>query len=46
MRRRNRLSAWLCRHGLHCWESWVGFHPDGHWATRRVCIRCGKAEWV
>ncbi|WNM72286.1 hypothetical protein SEA_GUSANITA_67 [Arthrobacter phage Gusanita] len=43
-----RLGRWLCRHGLHCWDSWVGFHPDGRWGVVRTCIRkgCGKTEWI
>lgn len=45
---RKGLGSWLCRHGLHCWEEWIGFDPFGRWAVRRVCLRrgCGKAEWT
>lgn len=48
MSNRKGFGAWLCRRGLHCWDTWVEFHPTGRWAARRGCIRrgCGKAEWL
>ncbi len=44
------IGRWLCRHGIHAWETWMG-NPSGRiivtkrWCTRKQCDAIRVDYW-